>query len=99
MRPEQINEPIQRAVNEILLRELECDPGVLVTITRVEVSADHKKARVVIEVFPEIMTPRMLTQLKRKRHFLSVLLRDHVRGGTMPELTFVRETQDVASSL
>ncbi len=99
MRPEQINETIQRAVNEIFLRELEHDEGVLVTVTRAEVSKDHETARVFVQVFPETAAPRVVQQLRGKRHFFSVLLRDHVRGGTMPELVFVRETPELAPSL
>ena len=52
-RKEKVDSLIQRELNSIILKEIDIYPGVLLTITRVEVSSSLFDAKIFISVVPE----------------------------------------------
>ena len=91
-RLEQAEETIHRALSEIFEEELECDPGVLVTLTSVTATSDKKMYRVGLTVFPETEgVPVLRTILRRVPYFRS-LLGEKICSKSILELFFVLET-------
>jgi len=84
---------IQEELSKIILRELEVDPGVLATITKVKISSDFSYAKVFVTIFPETLTGTVLEKLRKKRRDFQYFLADVVRSGRSPQLEFVIDEQ------
>jgi ribosome-binding factor A len=84
---------VQEELSKIILRELDVEPGILVTITKVTISADFAFARVYVTVFPENITGTVLEKLRKKRKDYQYFLADVVRGGRSPHLEFYIDEQ------
>lgn len=52
-RIEKVNELIKSLMGEILTRELSLKPGVFITISKVDTTADLRYTRIFLSVFPE----------------------------------------------
>jgi len=74
-RIDQINEFIQQKFGEVIKEELELEPGVLITVTRVKTSKDLRHAKVGLSIYPADQSDaifakicRNLKQLKHQLH-------------------------------
>ena len=87
-RSEQVAGLIQHKLNGIINREIEWPEGVMITITKVEISADLKYAKIWLVCTPEEKTGMAYGVLRDKnkklRNFLSQELTLHV----VPKITF-----------
>ncbi len=86
---------IQEELSKIILRELEVGPGTLVTVTKVDVSADFSHARVYVTIFPDNITGTVLEKLRKQRKDYQYFLADIVRSGRSPQLDFYIDEQAI----
>jgi len=84
---------IQEELSKIILRELEVGPGILVTVTKVDISADFSHARVYVTIFPDNITGTVLDKLRKQRKDYQYFLADIVRSGRSPQLQFFIDEQ------
>lgn len=89
-RPEQLAAEIQKAVQDILARGLS-DPRVsgLITITKVRVQADLKRAEMFVSVLPADRQALTMHGLKSAERHIRREVGDLVRTRSIPELVFV----------
>ncbi len=80
---------LRRAIATVLSRDLS-DPRLegMISVTRVNVSPDHRTAAVHVSVAPEKHGRRALGGLKHAAGRIQSLLRDHVRMRQVPRLEF-----------
>lgn len=92
-RIKQINELIKRELGQILLREAEFPPEVLVTITRVETTSDLEEAKVYISVMPESRNFEIAKILKKEIYEIQQGLNKRINMRPLPRIRFVEEVK------
>lgn len=91
-RIDQLNSLVQKEVADILRREIEFAPGVLVTVIRAFVADDAASARVWISVLPVDHGQAVLDTIKVHIRDIQKLLNKQLVMKIVPKLTFVLDT-------
>ncbi len=86
-----VNALIKKEISKLLLREFEFPPGVLVTVTRVETSANLAESRVFVSVIPEEKFDEILRNLNKKIYFLQQKFNQLARMRPLPKLKILTE--------
>ena len=86
-----VNALIKKEISKLLLREFEFPPGVLVTVTRVETSANLVESRVFVSVIPEEKFEEVLQNLNKKIYFLQQKFNQLARMRPLPRLIISAE--------
>ena len=89
-RIQRVNQLLKKEVGEILLREVEFQDA-LVTITRVDASANLQQAKLFISVMPEEKTSEVLKLLQREIYNIQQKLNKRLSMRPIPRIIFVRE--------
>jgi ribosome-binding factor A len=97
-RIERLNEVLKEELGQIILRELEFPPGVLVTLTRVETSSELSQAKVFVSVFPEHQAGAVLQALNSQIYFLQQRVNKRLLMRPVPRLVFCPEKTTVSAS-
>lgn len=79
---------IQEQLSSLMLRELDVEPGILVTVSKVILSADLQVADVKITVFPTDKQGTVIQKLKKTHKEYEYYLADILSRGRSPELRF-----------
>jgi len=90
-RVRKLNELIKRELGNIFLKEIDFPLDTLVTLTRVETSADLQKAEVSISIIPEEKTSIILKILNSKIYNLQKLLGKRLKIKIVPKIHFLEE--------
>jgi ribosome-binding factor A len=90
-RPERLGKLIREQLSDIIGRELEF-PGMLVTVTEVEIDKKLDGAKVLVSVYPGASAPVAMKTLDDARHKLQFQLSRKLNIKPMPELLFHLDT-------
>ena len=90
-RIQRVNQLIKKELSQILLREVEFNSGVLITVTRVESAADLNQAKIYISCLPEEKTSKVFQILNRQVYELQQKLNQRLRMRPIPRIKFVEE--------
>jgi len=90
-RIQRVNQLIKKEISQIILREIEFPPGILVTITRVETFSNLIKTKVFISVMPEEKSLDVLKILNRRIYDLQQKINRRFRIRPVPQIIFVEE--------
>lgn len=88
-RLEKINELIKRELAEILLKEGDFAPDVLVTVLDVQTTLDLRQAAVTFSVLPTAESTRILDNLSARIFFLQQRLNKKLKMHPVPQIKFV----------
>ncbi len=88
-----VNELIKRELSGILLKESEFSKDVLVTITRVETSANLQQTKVYISVMPEEKIKEVLQVLNRNIYDFQQKLNKRLSMRPVPKIQFIEEKE------
>ncbi len=94
-RIQRVNTLIKRELSQLLLREVEFPSDVLVTITRVETSADLRDSNVWVSALPEEKIKRILKILNKNIYFLQQKLNKRLKMRPIPKIKFLEEKKTV----
>jgi ribosome-binding factor A len=97
-RKEKVDSLIKRELNNIILKEIDIFPGILVTITRVQVSASLFEAGVYISVVPEERFNETFSLLYRHVYDIQQLLNKRLRMRPVPKIIFKKETKTMEAA-
>jgi ribosome-binding factor A len=86
-RPERVQGLIQEELSKLILKEVEV-PGVILTITSVEVSKKLDLALVKVSVFPSEQSNEALETLRHRTPFLQRTLLRQINIKPMPQIRF-----------
>ena len=86
-----VNELIKRELSQILLKEIEFPKDILVTVTRVETSANLIQTKVYISVMPEKQTPRVFQVLNQEIFDIQQIVNKRLKMRPVPKIKFVEE--------
>jgi len=84
-----IESTIQKELGIIIERDLDVDPNLLITITRVEFSPDNRQANIRTSVFPEQEQEKTLALLNASAKSFIRPLQKRIRMGYIPHLIFI----------
>lgn len=87
-RKDRVGSVIQKELGQLLLREVETPPGVLLTITSVEVQKDLEIAHIYVSVLPSERGRDLIKILHHAQKHLQFLLLRKLNIKPMPELFF-----------
>jgi len=90
-----INELIRQEMGNILLKEGDIEPGVLVTILKVTATDDLKNADILFSVWPNEKAEKINAKLKIQAGWLQSLLNKRVKFHPVPRIKFVLNTEEV----
>jgi len=88
-----VNQLIRRELSQIVLREVEFPPGILVTLTRVETSPNLYESRVYVSCMPETGQEKALETLNFRIWHLQQLLNKRLRMRPIPKIIFLKEKE------
>lgn len=92
-RLQRVNQLIKEEISQLIFREIDFSPDILVTITRVETTEDLLDANVFVSVFPENNITKIMDFLKRKTGFLQKGINKVLRMRPLPRLHFLPEKE------
>jgi ribosome-binding factor A len=93
-----VNQLIIKELSQIIKREIEFPPDVLVTLTRVDTTPDLEEARVFVSTLPEKEEKTVLIILTKCVYLLQQLLNRRLRMRPIPRIIFVPETETVSAA-
>ena len=88
-----VNQLIRKELSQIVLREVEFPPGILVTLTRVETSPNLNESRVYVSCIPETGREKVLEVLNFQIWHLQQLLNKRLRMRPIPKIIFLKEKE------
>jgi len=89
-RPKRVAHLIQQALSRVFLQEFQGESG-LITVTRVEMSADLQTAHVYLSVFGEPQEQTLWERLERSKGYLRKSIASEVKLRYNPTLVFHRD--------
>lgn len=90
-RPKRVANLIKEALGRILLREFQGGGSGLITVTRVEMTADLQTAHVYLSFFGGIREDEALELIEKRKGYLRKSIASEVKLKYNPELIFVRD--------
>ena len=90
-RLQRVNQLIKKELSQIILREIEFSPGILVTVTRAETTPNLIEAKIFISVIPEEKTSDVLRVLNRRIYELQQKINKRLKMRPVPRINFVEE--------
>jgi ribosome-binding factor A len=90
-RVSRVNQLIKEELSRIVLLEVDFPEGVLVTLTRADVSANLIEAKVYVSVLPEDRAGQVLKTLSSKIYSMQQQLNKRLNMRPIPKIRFVEE--------
>jgi ribosome-binding factor A len=87
-RQEKLNKLIQKTLGEMIQKEVELPPDVLVTIASVETTDNLRSAIIWLYIFPIEKSDTSMAILERERNFLQGMLNRALRMRPIPRIKF-----------
>lgn len=88
-----VNQLIKRELSQIILKEFDFSPDILITLTKVETSSNLIQVKVYISVLPEAKTERILQILNQQIYQLQQKLNKRLKMRPIPRIKFVQEKE------
>ena len=88
-----VNQLIKKELSQIILREIDFPLGVLVTLTRVETSANLIDAKIYISVLPGSQSLKVFQILNSQIYNLQQRLNHRLKMRPIPKIKFLKEQE------
>lgn len=88
-RVQKLNRLIKEEVGKIIQKEFDFKKGVLITITKVDISSDFTHAKINISVLPESEEKIVLKELEKNIYHIQQLLNKKLVMQYVPKIRFV----------
>ncbi len=92
-RIEKVNSLLRDELSKIILRDFAFSPEILVTLTRVDCSANLIEAKVYISVFPDEKADSIIRALQKSVYDVQYKINRILRQRPIPKIKFVKETE------
>lgn len=97
-RIEKVNSLLQHEIGKIILRDFAFSPEILVTLTRVDTTANLIEAKAYISVFPEVKAEGIINALNKSVYDIQYKINRTLKMRPIPRIKFVKETE-IAKSI
>ncbi|TAN57469.1 30S ribosome-binding factor RbfA [Patescibacteria group bacterium] len=99
-RIEQINALLQQIIAEIFIENIEFEPGILATITRVDTAADLGHAKIFVSVLPLAKKKEALDKIRKSIFEIQKIVFSKLKIAHVPRLHFFTdETEEEAQRI
>lgn len=99
-RIEQINALLQQIIAEIFIENIEFEPGILATITRVDTAADLGHAKIFVSVLPLAKKKEALDKIRKSIFEIQKIVFSKLKIAHVPRLHFfIDETEERAEHI
>jgi ribosome-binding factor A len=92
-RIEKVNSLLEHEISKIIFRDFAFSPEILVTLTRVDTTANLIEAKVYISVFPEERAGPIINALNKSIYDVQHKVNRTLRMRPVPKIKFVKETE------
>jgi len=92
-RIEKVNSLLEHELSKIIFRDFAFSPEILVTLTRVETTANMIEAKAYISVFPEPKAEPIINALNKSVYDVQYKINRILRMRPVPRIRFVKETE------
>ena len=92
-RIEKVNSLLEHEISKILLKDFAFSPEILVTLTRVDATANLIEAKVYISVYPEAKSGGILNALNKSAFAIQQQINKILKMRPVPKIKFVKETE------
>jgi ribosome-binding factor A len=92
-RIEKVDSLLEHEIGKILLKDFAFSPEILVTLTRVETTANLIEAKAYISVFPEVKSEPIIRALNKSVYDIQYKINRTLRMRPIPKIKFVKETE------
>jgi len=92
-RIEKVNSLLEHEIGKILLKDFAFSPEILVTLTRVSVTANLIEAKAYVSVFPETKAEGIINALNKSVYDIQYKINRTLRMRPIPRIRFVKETE------
>ena len=92
-RVDQVNELVKEEVGKIILREVDIDRNLLLTVTRVKTTANYKSATVYVSVLEKSREAEALDTLEKNIYDIQYRLNRTLRMHPIPKIKFAIDVQ------
>ncbi|MDP3980891.1 MAG: 30S ribosome-binding factor RbfA [Chlamydiota bacterium] len=99
MRHERVDDLIEKELSLIIAKEVEFNPGVLVSITEVSVSKKLDRAEVYVSTLPDAKAEEAVRLLNSRVPFLQHLLLKKLNIRPLPDLHFIVDKGNVQAAI
>jgi len=90
-RIDKVNSLLEHEINRILLHDFNFSPDVLVTLTRVEATANLIEAKVFISVLPDIKADQTIATLKSNIRDIQQKINKTLNMRPVPRIMFIKD--------
>jgi len=90
-RIEKVNSLLEREISKIIFRDFAYSPDVLVTLTRVDTTANFIEAKVFISVFPDDKADEMIKMLDKNIFDIQQKVNKTMKMRPVPRIKFVKD--------
>jgi len=91
-RKEKFQNLIKKELGKTILREIDIHPGVLLTLTRVEITPDFSQAKIYFSVIPKEREKETFEKINKNIYFLQQKLNKRLKI-EVPKIVFKKETK------
>ncbi|MFH1509924.1 MAG: 30S ribosome-binding factor RbfA [Candidatus Nealsonbacteria bacterium] len=91
----QVNNLIREELSKIIFREVEFPLGALVTLTRVDTTANLIESRVYISIMPQSKEEEIFKLLNRQIYFIQQILNKRLKMRPIPKIIFTPEKETI----
>lgn len=95
LRQEKVNALIKQQVAELMTREVNFKPGILVTVSKVDTSPDLRYTQIFVSVFPEKESEYAIKTLKKESFSLQGKLNKKMVMKPLPRIEFRLDPTEV----
>ncbi|MCX6722416.1 MAG: ribosome-binding factor A [Candidatus Staskawiczbacteria bacterium] len=92
-RIEKVNSLLQIEIGKIILKDFAFSPEILVTLTRVDTTANLIEAKAYISVFPEAKATGIINALNKSVYDIQYKINRTLKMRPIPRIRFVKETE------
>lgn len=92
-RIDRVNSLLEHELGKILLRDFAFSPEILVTLTRVDTTANLIEAKAYISVFPELKSDGIINALNKSVYDIQYKINRTLRMRPIPRIRFVKEKE------
>jgi len=87
-------EILKEEFSKIIYREMDINPGVLVTLTKITLSSDLRSAKAWISILPENSSIETIKKLRKRMPFFQYLLIKKMGVKWVPEINLIEDTTE-----
>jgi len=92
-RIEQVNSLLEHEISKILLKDFAFSPEILVTLTRVDTTANLIEAKAYVSVFPDEKSDGIIRALQKSVYDIQYKINRTLRMRPIPKIIFVKEIE------